>query len=183
MKHLSEEELLDFIDRRSGAGRDDAARHIAGCERCKTIVALQQQIRSHAARVDEGMLSKNFTKRVLHLTNIPHAAPRFSWLYENTANLFAMVFVVGIVGVIIYAVTQSAPGASDSVYTRQIALWNEAYGSVVKAFASGNRNALIPVVTDSHNIFTNVFWTGIGALILFGSLDKLRVFAKIIKTR
>jgi anti-sigma factor RsiW len=183
MKHLSEQEVCDYIDGRTGESHDAAARHLAECASCSAAAALQRRIRVSASRADEGLLSKNFTDRIMRSVVSPRTAPRYSWLIENSANIFAMVFVVGVIIAIIYAVTQSTPDAGDSMYARQFSLWRDVYASAVKAISARNTDALIPVETMTHGIFNSVFVMALGALLLLGSLDKLHVFSRIFKAR
>jgi hypothetical protein len=183
MNHLSEQELFEYIDSRPGALRDDAARHLAECETCRQTIALHRKIGSDASHAGEGIVSKDFTKRIMRDIRTPHAPPRFSGLIENSANIVAMVFVVGIITCIIYIAAQSTPDAGESVYARQFETFRTMYVSAMNSLTAHNRETLGPVAYGTQDSFSSVFWTGIAALVVLGSLDKLRVFSRIFKTR
>ena len=183
MNHVSEQELCDYIDGRAAAPDDKASRHIAECASCRARVELQRQIRNSASHADRRLLSKNFTHQVMRKVLPPRPAPRFSWLVENSANIFAMLFVVGIIASIIYIVAQSTPDAGDSVYVRQFSLWRDAHASVVNTLSSHHTDTFDPVLIESHCLFINAFVMGLGALLLLGSLDKLRSFSRTFRAR
>ena len=183
MNHLSEQEVFEYIDGRPDTLRDEAARHLAECERCRQTIALHRKIATGASHAGAGIVSKDFTKRVMRDIRTPHAPPRFSWLIENSANIVAMVFVVGIITCIIYIATQSVPDAGDSVYARQLEPFRAWYVSAMNSLAAHRSEMLGPVVNGTQDSFGSVFWTGVAALVVLGSLDKLRVFSRIFKTR
>ncbi len=183
MNHLSEQELYDYADGRSGAPDAAVSQHLAECGTCRSVAALQRQIRTSAAGADEGLLSNNFTKRIMLDIRVPLAAPRFSWLADNSAHLVAMIFVVGVVGCIMYSAAQSSPVADDSAYARLFAFWHDGYRYAMSAFMPRNTEALLPVVSETTGLFNGVFFMGIAALLVLGSLDKLRVFSRIFKAR
>ncbi len=183
MKHLSEREVCDYVDGLMGAHHAAAAEHIAACGSCRSLVALHRRIRSEAAHGSEGLLSEDFTKRIMRDIHMPQAAPRFSWLVENSAHIVAMIFVAGIVGGIFYVAGQASPEADSSVYSRQLSLWHDSYSSVMNAIAARNRELLLPVVSETTGFFNSVFVMAVAALLVLGSLDKLRVFSKFVKTR
>lgn len=183
MNHLSEQELLECMDGQPDAAQGTVANHIAECDRCRAMIILQRQIRNSGARVEKGLLSANFTNRIMLDIHSPQPAPRFSWLLENSANVFAMIFVIGVVGCIIFIAAQTSPGSGDSAFSRQMTLWHDAYAYIMNAILARNRETLLPVVSEAQGIFGNVFLMGGAALLLLGFLDKLSVFSKIFKTR
>jgi len=183
MKHLSEQDVFDCIDDPSGAPARDAALHAAECDACRMRIAMYRQIRVSAARVDTHIVSKNFTKHVMSALGVPKPAPRLSWLSENGANIFAMVFAVGIAGCAVYVALNGSPDAGDSVYARQYSVWRDAYQSVMQVFAARNREVFLPVVSETKGVFNNVFLIGAAALVLLGSLDKLRSLSRVFRAR
>ncbi len=183
MKHLSEQDVFDYIDDPSGTAVRDAALHAAECDACRKRIEMHRRIGVSAAGVDTHVLPKNFTARVMLTLGAPKAAPRLSWLSENGANIFAMVFVVGIAGCAVYVALHASPDAAESVYARQYSLWRDAYASVMQVFAARNREVFLPVVSETKGIFSSVFLIGAAALVLLGSLDKLRSLSRVFRIR
>lgn len=187
MTHLSEAMIYDYIDNRlQAASMRSAEEHCASCARCRRVVELHRALRRTASVPETGLLSEDFTERLLRRAHVPTPAPRRSWILQNIASMVAMAVVLGILGVVWYVAVTPAPdsGAADqSIYTQWYAMAGSAVSSTMTALTQHSTSVVTPVVTESGGVFSGVFWIGVAALVILGAIDLVRSRLKLITAR
>ena len=186
MTHLSEQELIEYSDRRMTAAAERIANaHCALCPQCRQKTELHRALRRSGAEPMSGLLSNGFTDSILRRAHVPRPAPRFSWILQNSSNILAMVLVLGILSGVGYIAAQlpQTNGGDESAYSKIFSMWTDASSSAMAVLSVHAKQAVTPVVSKTGSVFGNVFWLAAAAFLLLGFLDTLRVKRKISSTR
>lgn len=181
MKHLSEAQIFEYIDRlMPAADARTADAHCASCAQCRQRVEFHRALARAAAQPAAGLLADDFAERVMRRSNIsPQRVPRFSWILRNSSNIIAMVVVLGILAAVGYF---SAPGpdvqqdaAGTSVYTNIFSAWDTISAAIMSVFTKHTADVIPPgIASQSEKVFGNVFWLGAAAFLLLALADALR---------
>lgn len=182
MTHVSETEVLDYIDHRLSAQTERVIEaHCAECAQCRRSVEFNRALMRSAGVIEPAGLAVDFTERVMRHSHIPVRRARFSWLLENSANIVAMIFVLCILAIVAYAMSlpsTDSGAASDSSYARIYGFWRDASSTAVSSFIQHTSQTTQPLATDSGKILGNGFWIGAAVLVLLGFADKIRTRLK-----
>jgi anti-sigma factor RsiW len=184
MIHLSEQIIIEYIDRRLAAdAAKDIQEHIALCAQCRQMVEFHKAIARSAVQPVTGLLADDFAERILRRVHVPARVSRLSWLLQNSSNIIAMVVVLGILSAVGYMASQPSSGAAgvadDSMYGQLFSVWNNASSSTMAAVSRYSTKLVSPVVSEKGSVLGSAFWIGTAALLALGLLDKLRIRLKL----
>ncbi|MGE5314953.1 MAG: anti-sigma factor family protein [Acidobacteriota bacterium] len=184
MNHLTEEELLDYVDgRASQSAMRTAEEHCRRCAHCRQRAEFERSLSRAASVAPPTQLSEHFTERVMRASLAERRTPRFAWLLHNSASFIAMAAVLGILAAVgsLTGLGADAGPESASPYLRIFTLWSTASESAASGLSRAMQEMVKPVVSQTGSVFGSVFWIGVAALLLFGFADRLRM--KFISTR
>jgi hypothetical protein len=81
MKHLSENEIQEYLDNSDSAGRQKIITHLDGCQLCQNRVKEYESLFFHLKKAEPDELSADFTAKVMSKieTEAPAHEPRSAW--------------------------------------------------------------------------------------------------------
>jgi hypothetical protein len=173
MRHLTESELLQFVDSTADyATMAFCTNHLAVCEHCRREVEFQKSISRIIRRIPLPETSSKFTNAIVNLI-LPSAQSRFGALIlNNLGSIFGMIMVLS-AGVIIYSVAVNTQFTQESASTSQ----STALQEVAKAIVSTSNDFLkaLPLVSivDTVSKFRAPLLWSTAVLVLLLSFDRL----------
>lgn len=182
MNHLSIEQVFRYVDGTlQSAESQQLEAHLSLCSRCRREIDLQRNLGRLAQGLPLVKPSARFTERVM-VNIIPKS--QSSWvtkIVNNLGNAFAMMFVLGVLGYVLFSPslkTVEQP-SQPSQFSEALKTFSGFYEKFGKAVTQQSLQLTKGTATNSSGEGTKILLFTFLCLIALGTLDKFVLQKKI----
>ncbi len=182
MNHLSIEQVFLYVDGAlQSVERQQLEAHLSQCSHCRREIDLQKNLGRVAQKLPLVKPSTRFTERVMTSVLPKSQTTWVTKIINNLGNAFAMVFVLGVLGYVLFS-----PSLKSSTQSQQPTQLSEAlktfsglYEKFGKALTAQSAQLTKGVATSSSTEGTKILVFTFLCLVALGTLDKFILQKKI----